>query len=246
MIEISVPLAFLAGIFTALGPCVFTVLPVTLAFVTGVSDSRRKAFSTAVSFILGLSITLTALGVLASILGQLLNFAFYFRYLAAAIAFLMGLKLLNVVKIDIGSDFFSRFRPKASPGKKGLIGAFSFGLIFGVAVNPCADPVLAGILALIAAKGDVFFGGTTLFIYSIGFGIPVILASVLSSEAKFKLAESILKAEWINRISGIILIVIAISIIHPISPYLYNAFPQLGRFYDSIPDYYKFFGIDLG
>lgn len=243
MVEISVPLAFLAGIFTALGPCVFTVLPVTLAFVTGVSDSRRKAFSTAVSFIFGLSITLTALGVFASILGQILNFTFYFRYLAAFIAFLMGLKLLNVVKIE--SDVFSRFRPKAAPRKKGLIGAFSFGLVFGVAVNPCADPVLAGILALIAAEGNVVFGGVTLFIYSIGFGIPVIFASVLSSEAKFKLSESILKAEWINKVSGIILILIAFTIIHPISPYLYNAFPQLGRIYDSIPDYYKFFGIDL-
>jgi cytochrome c biogenesis protein CcdA len=142
--------------------------------VGGYSEGdKKKALLYSLTFALGLSITFTILGAIASLLGRLFgDVGKLWYYLAAGVALVMGLYLLGVIKIPF---------PKTVEMKtkhKGILGAFLLGLLFGMVSSPCATPVLAVILALVATKAKIVYGISLLFVYALGHCALIILAGV--------------------------------------------------------------------
>jgi cytochrome c biogenesis protein CcdA len=187
-------LVFLGGLISASSPCVLAIIPLVIGFVGGYSEgSKRKAVTYAVVFALGLSITFTILGAIASLMGRLFgDVGKFWYYLAAGVAIIMGLYLIGVLRFKLP-------QPVALKTKhKGVLGAFLLGLLFGAVSSPCATPVLAVILAFVAAKGRIIYGISLLFVYAIGHCALIVLAGVFTG-----FVESYAKSKGVSNFSAL-------------------------------------------
>ncbi len=165
---------FIGGLISAASPCVLAAIPLIIGYVGGYSEgSKKKAALYSLVFIFGLSITFTLLGAAASAMGAFLSFAGRWLYLGLAlIAVVMGLQLMGIV--DIPLPFQKTHQVKS----RGLWGAFLLGLLTGTVSSPCATPVLAVILAYVTTKGDIFYGGSLLFVYAVGHCALIFIAGL--------------------------------------------------------------------
>jgi cytochrome c-type biogenesis protein len=216
-------LIFFAGLFTALGPCVITILPISLAYTFGVSNSKKEGFIVSLFFVLGLSLIFSLLGVISAVFGSTFDL-YKLKFIAGILAILFGFSMLFNYKLSFLTDSLNKIRNylnkkvRMAKDKKfqfsslKYLNAFLFGFFYGVTVNTCADPVLITILSYTATKSDVLFGFIALFIYSIGFGIPIIVFSTLGAEGK-SIINKITKPKIINVISGVVLIILGIYVI---------------------------------
>ncbi|MBA2858077.1 cytochrome c-type biogenesis protein [Methanococcus maripaludis] len=210
-------LIFLAGISTALGPCIVTVLPFVLAYTFGISNSRFEGFLVSFSFMVGFSIVFSTLGVLSSAFGIFLNFTLL-KYIAGIFAIIFGILVLFNKNFTFRKEgVFQKFSKKLSkmndislPVK--ILNSIVLGIVYGFGANICADPILAGILTYVASKADVYYGFFALLTYSLGYGIPIIFLSTLGAESK-QIVEKIVKKKFITYISGIILIILGLFLI---------------------------------
>ena len=200
-------LVFIGGIVTSIGPCNVAMVPLIIGYVGGSHDlSRRRSFSISFLFTLGLAITFMLLGVIASVVGGLIggtNRLWY--YLVALVCLVIGLQMLGILKLVLPS-WFGSLREKVQ--LKGLPGAFLLGLVSGLVASQCATPVLAAILTYVMAqKASLIYGAVLLFIYSLGRGVPIILAGTFAGVLKsFRLMGR--WTEWMEKISGVIIIAV--------------------------------------
>lgn len=191
---------FLAGVLSSASPCVLGTIPLVVGFVGGYSDGNRlKAFRYSLSFILGLSLTFTAFGAAAGLLGTMFGTLGGPWYVAAGtVAVLMGLRMMGVY------EFHLPIRRDFKPKQGGLVGAFLLGLFFGVVSSPCATPVLVVLLTLVAGKGEVFYGIALLFCYAIGHCLLMLFAGTFTGFVEgFVKARGIVNfSRWAKRLSG--------------------------------------------
>ncbi len=173
-------LVFLGGIITSIGPCNLASIPLVMAYVGGgVGGSRGRAVALSLSFAVGMALTFTMLGVVASLVGGLLGGWRGWSYLLAGVCVLIGLHLLGALTLPIPawfSDLPTRIHLRGIPG------ALALGLAFGLAASPCATPVLAAILTTVMARQDgLAYGALLLFVYALGRGVPVVVAGTFAS-----------------------------------------------------------------
>lgn len=191
---------FLAGVLSSASPCVLATIPLVVGFVGGYSDGNRmKAFRYSLAFILGLSLTFTAFGAAAGLLGTMFGTLGGPWYLAAgAVALLMGGQMMGLYQIAL--PIRRDYRPK----RGGIIGAFLLGLFFGVVSSPCATPVLVVILTLVAGKGEVLYGIALLFCYAVGHCLLMLAAGTFTGfvEAFVKAQGVVNFSTWAKRLSG--------------------------------------------
>jgi len=207
------PLAvFLGGALTASNPCVLAMIPLMMAFVGAYRETNgpKKAFTFSLLFVLGLTITFTILGFIASLMGKLLgDVGSFWPYLIAAICFIMGLHMLGVWNFNLPVP--QTWKPKQG----GALGAFLLGLLFGIISAPCATPILAVLLVYIASKGNLAYGGLLLFLYALGHCALILVAGTSMGLAK-KLIESKGLNQGIGYLrkgSGILIILIGLFFI---------------------------------
>lgn len=197
-LDVSIGAALFAGTISFLSPCVLPLVPPYLCFITGTSledlvdnkmrpkEERRQVMLAALLFVLGFSTVFVALGASASWLGSLLRaelgrqvelFGFSFNPItsvAGLVIIAMGLHFLGVFRMFwIAREV--RYQHKAHPG--GLFGAYLIGLAFAFGWTPCIGPVLGTILTIAASEQDVLKGAGLLAVYSLGLGIPFLLAA---------------------------------------------------------------------
>ncbi len=189
---LSYIVVFAAGLVSAFSPCVLAAVPLIIGYVGGYSGGNRKrAALYSFVFVLGLSITFTALGIAASYLGRFLALMGNALPVAiAAIAVLMGLQLLGILNIPLP---FQRSREVKA---KGIAGALLLGLLTGAVSSPCATPVLVVILAYVSAKGSMLYGGTLLFAYAVGHCALIFIAGL-----SIGLTESIINLRGMKGLS---------------------------------------------
>lgn len=177
---------FLGGVMTASNPCVLAMVPLMISMVAGKKGpvSLKRSFLFSVQFILGLAITFTILGLVSALMGRMFgDVGAFWKYAVAGVCLVMGLYLLGILKINFPV-------PRAlSTEKAESLGAFLLGLLFGAVSTPCAVPILAVLLAFIASKGNVFYGGFLLFFYALGHSFLILVAGTSMGAAK-KLIES--------------------------------------------------------
>jgi cytochrome c-type biogenesis protein len=111
----------------------------------------------------------------------------------------MGLNLLGVFTIKLPGFCGVAFKGR------GVVGSYLVGLLFGLVASPCATPVLVVIVAYVASKGQVLYGGSLLFTYGLGHGLPLLLAGTFTSFLK-SLPAFRKFSRYINLASGVILI----------------------------------------
>ncbi len=184
---------FIGGIISSSSPCVLATIPLVIGYVGGYSEgNRRKALLYSLTFVLGLSITFTILGAIASFIGGLFGVTsrtWYF--VVGGIAIAIGLQLIGLYEWNIPVP--GNLQPK----QKGILGAFVLGLIFGIVSSPCATPVLVLILTFVASKGEVLYGTTLLFVYAIGHCALIFLAGTAAG-----FAESFIKSRGISSVAS--------------------------------------------
>ncbi len=184
--HVSIAAAFAAGMLSFLSPCVLPLVPPYLVYLTGTSLERladaepeprvrRETIAAALLFVLGFSTVFVALGASASAIGAVLRaYSGELAIVAGFIIIVMGLHFLGLTPISL------LMREKRLDVAKpvGLSGAYLMGLAFAFGWTPCIGPILAAILAVAAAEETVAKGAGMLAVYSLGLGIPFIVAAL--------------------------------------------------------------------
>ncbi len=185
---------FLAGVVSSASPCVLATIPLVVGFVGGYADGDRwKAFRYSLSFIIGLSLTFTAFGAAAGLLGTMFGTVGGWWHVAAGIvALVMGGQLVGLyeLRLPVRRDF--------KPKQGGVVGSFLLGLFFGVVSSPCATPVLVVLLTFVATKGKVLYGVALLFCYAIGHCLLMLAAGTFTG-----FVESFVKAKGLVNFSNL-------------------------------------------
>ena len=194
--------AYLGGVLASFTPCVYPVIPITVAYIGARSSaSRSKGFLLSIIYVLGMAAVYTALGGFAALTGKLfgqIQTNPWVFLIIANICILMGLSMLGVFMFSIPMP---QFLTELSPGEKsgGFVGSFLVGAVSGIIIGPCTTPVLAVLLSLIAAKQSAVFGMSLMFMFAIGMGTLLVIVGTFSG-----LLSSVPKSGlWMTRINKI-------------------------------------------
>ncbi len=184
--DIGLGIALLAGFLSFASPCVLPIVPGYLTFITGMSfeeltDQRGRshlmvaALVRSLPFVLGFSLVFIALGASASAVGAALRANLgLMKTIAGLGIILLGLHLAGIVRIPV---LLQEKRLNGEPAAPGVGRAFVAGILFAFGWTPCVGPILAGILGMAAAAETLDRGVLLLASYSLGLGIPFILAA---------------------------------------------------------------------
>jgi cytochrome c-type biogenesis protein len=205
-------IALAGGAASFLSPCVLPLLPAYLSFVSGSSleeakgGDRRVALRT-LTFFLGFAIVFMILGAGFSFAGGLVSHKRALEIVAGAVLVAFGLLLFAMSAGLPGLGFFeTERRPLLARVPRGPGGAFLLGVAFSLGWTPCVGPILASILTLAASGGNVAGGAALLFVYSLGLGIPFLVAGLFVGRALRAFARLRRRARLVQVICGVILV----------------------------------------
>jgi cytochrome c-type biogenesis protein len=220
--NVSLLVAFTAGLISFLSPCVLPLIPSYMAFITGISleelskhENLKKVRMTVVwnslLFIGGFSTIFIAMGASATFIGAFLQENIrWFEIIGGIVVIILGLHFVGVFKLKF-LERERKFHMKNKP--LGFLGTFVVGMAFGAGWTPCVGPILGSILTLAATTQDVAKGIVLLVCYSLGLGIPFFLAGILINKF-FEYFKAIRKYfKIITAVGGILLISVGVLLI---------------------------------
>lgn len=191
---------YLAGVLVSFTPCVYPVVPVTIAFIGARSSgSRGRGFLLSVIYVLGMAVTYTVLGGIAALSGKLfgqLQTNPWTYFIMANICILMGLSMLEVYLLPIRiPQFIARIQPRSQ--SQGLVSSFLVGAASGLVMGPCTAPVLAVLLGYVATRQNLFYAMSLLFVFAFGMGTLLMILGTFAG-LLVNLPKS---GPWMTRIS---------------------------------------------
>ena len=175
-------LVFLAGMGASLTPCVYPMIPITMAIIGAKGGGKLKGFTLSLVLVLGMAVTYTVLGVVAAKSGATFGaFAQKPAFLipVSVLFALFALSLFGAFELNLPQGLQNRLQG-GSP-RKGYLGAFLMGLVLGPLAAPCVGPIIGAVLVGIAQRGDVVQGGLQLFTFSIGMGVLFMVVGTFSA-----------------------------------------------------------------
>jgi cytochrome c-type biogenesis protein len=218
--NITVGIAFIAGILSFLSPCVLPLVPGYVSLMSGVSidrlkdgasgsGARKAVILNSLAFNAGLSIIFLALGTTAGLIGASITSNPWVRIIGGIIIIVFGLQLIGLLKIPLlyrDTRFFSDEKPR------GMFGSFALGIAFAAGWTPCIGPILGGIIGLAATSGGWRSGLLLSAFYSAGLAVPFLLTGLginqfLGFYGKFR--KHLHKVEVV---SGVILIAVGLLV----------------------------------
>ena len=239
--DVSIFAALLAGLVSFLSPCVLPLVPPYLVYLAGTSLERfadkepeprvkRETVIAACLFVLGFSTVFVTLGASASVVGSLIRaYSGPLSIIAGIAIVIMGLHFLGVTQIA----FLYRQKRMEVAKPVGLWGAYAMGLAFAFGWTPCIGPILAAILAVAAAEQTVTKGAGLLAVYSLGLGIPFIVAAFAIEPFAAFLARFRKHMRRVEQAMGALLVLTGIAFltgsINFMSVWLLETFPVLGK-----------------
>jgi cytochrome c-type biogenesis protein len=182
--NITLGLAFLAGVASFLSPCVFALVPAYVGYLGGraaggeaTEGSRWVTFSHGLAFVLGFSVVFITLGVAASSVGRLLyDLREVLAKVGGVVVIIFGLHMIGVFRIPF-LEYDTRVQ-RLPDRKWGYLSSALMGVFFSAGWSPCVGPVLGAILTLALNGGSVSLGAVMLTAYSAGLAIPFLLAAL--------------------------------------------------------------------
>ena len=213
-IYILLAVSFLGGLISSISPCSLSMLPLIIGYVGGYSEEKPlKTFVQMIFFVLGASIVFSIIGIFCALTGKIFIGNPYFALVVASIILIMGLNIIGL--LDIQMPAIIKEIPKNNFNNEFLY-PILLGAVFALIGTPCSTPILASIMAFASIGAKISHAVLMLFLFSMGQGIIFILAGVITSKLKnsdgkfYELSEKILK------ISGILLIGVAIFIYYKV------------------------------
>lgn len=213
MNTVSLLFVFLEGLLTFMSPCILPLLPVYFAYLAGSpsssrpqeqEDGKKKLLINSIGFVIGFSLVFTIMGATATTLGQLLlEYEMYLRKASGIIMIIFGFLLMGVLRLKY---LETQLQFNFVPENLKFTGSILFGSIFAFSWSPCAGPLLGSALLLAGSSKTVFSGILLLLVYSLGLAIPFILSALLIERANRLLGWIKKKQQYINIVSGLILI----------------------------------------
>lgn len=202
-------IAFLEGIITFISPCLLPMLPVYISYFAGGENNRKRTFCNALAFIAGFTVVFLALGAFAGTVGAALQrYKTAVNLVTGGIVVIFGLNFSGILKIG----FLNKTKKPDVQIKPGNIAStFLFGMIFSIGWTPCVGAFLGSALMLASERGTMAEGLLMLLLYSMGLGIPFLASALLLDRLKETFQFIKRNYLWINRICGIFLIVVGIS-----------------------------------
>lgn len=200
-------MVYLAGVITSFTPCIYPVIPLTIAYFGAQTDkSRKDLFLLIITYITGMSIVYAAMGMIAAYTGSL--FGKIAVHPATLVVFANICLFFGLAMLDVFDLSFLTFSAGAGKKKKGYIGALITGASAGLVVGPCTTPVLGVLLAYVGSKQNVALGASLLFVFSFGMGTLLMIIATFTELTK-KLPKA---GAWTNRVkkaTGYAMIIIA-------------------------------------
>jgi thiol:disulfide interchange protein DsbD len=212
--------ALTAGFLTALTPCVYPMIPITISIFGGRGGtSRGRAFLLATAYVAGIAVMFGTLGTTFALLGKAFGTFLANPWVVVPLAiffFAMAVSMFGAFDLALPASLQERL---SRVGGRGFAGAFLMGLVGGLIAAPCTGPPLAGILAYVATTRDAGQGFLLLATYAAGIGVPFWAIAGFSMQ----LPKS---GPWMNAVKsvfGIALVVAGLYYLRPIIPALAHA-----------------------
>jgi cytochrome c-type biogenesis protein len=239
--DVSLLAALIAGVVSFLSPCVLPLVPPYLVYLAGSSLERladrdpktrsmRDTLIAAALFVCGFSTVFVALGASASVVGGLVRlYSAELAIVAGIVIIIMGLHFLGVTPIAL----LHRQKRMEMAQPVGRWGAYVMGLAFAFGWTPCIGPILAAILAVAASEQTVAKGAGLLAVYSLGLGIPFLLAALAIEPFAAFLTRFRRHLVHMERVMGVLLVLTGIAFlagfVSQASFWLLETFPVLGK-----------------
>ena len=219
--NITIWVAFLAGLLSFLSPCVLPLVPGYVSLISGVSidhlksgddsrkNARRAVILNSIAFNIGLSMIFLSLGVLAGLLGKTITANPWFRIIGGIVIIGFGFQLMGLLKIGAlykDTRFFSQQKPR------GMLGSMTLGMAFAAGWTPCIGPILGGIIGLAATSGNWKTGLYLSCFYAAGLAVPFLLTGLAINQFMGFYAKFRKHLHKVEVVSGVMLISIGLLI----------------------------------
>ena len=219
--QISVGLAFLAGLASFLSPCVFSLVPAYVGYLGGLStgavgsengkSNRWLTFSHGLAFVLGFSVVFVLFGVIAAFAGALLfDLRFWLAKIGGIVVVVFGLHMIGIFHLPFLA-YDTRVQQAPDP-KWGYLSSALMGVFFSAGWSPCVGPVLGAILTLAINGGSISLGALLLSAYSIGLAIPFLIAALGIGWVTTILRKYGKTMRYVEIAMGVILVIIGVML----------------------------------
>ena len=215
--NITIAIAFAAGLLSFLSPCVLPLVPGYLSLISGVSvehlkggggsraRARRAVVLNSLAFNAGLSIIFIALGAAAGWVGSAIISNPWVRIIGGLVIIAFGLQLIGLLKIGA---LYRDTRKFSDEKPRGPLGALTLGMAFAAGWTPCIGPILGGIIGLAATSGEWQSGLVLSAFYAAGLAVPFLVTGVLLNQFLGFYSRFRRHLHKVEVISGVLLIVI--------------------------------------
>ncbi len=228
--DITIGLAFLAGMASFLSPCVFSLVPAYIGYLGGRAaasgenngSSRLATFFHGLAFVAGFSMVFIAFGVMVSLLGGILyDLRIYLAKIGGVVVILFGLHMTGILRIPY-LDYELRPQTKMDQNRS-FVSSFLLGVFFSAGWSPCVGPVLGAVLTIALNEGSISRGFFLLSSYSLGMAIPFLLAALGIGWVTHILRNHKKVIHAIEIAMGVVLIIVGVLL-------FMGVFEQLARF----------------
>ncbi len=213
----AIPFVFVGGVLTSLTPCIYPMIPITAAIVGGTSAStsgrtgasRSRPVALTLTYVLGLALVYSALGLFAGMTGTLFGTVSTNPWLYLAMANLLliaALAMLDVFHVRFPTAILERASNVGSAGR--LSGAFAMGAMSGLVAAPCSAPVMAAVLTWVASTKSAVLGFVYLLVFSLGM-CTLLVAVGVSSGTIARLPRAGVWMVWVKRFFALVMIIAA-------------------------------------
>lgn len=231
--QVTLGLAFLAGLASFLSPCVFSLVPAYIGYLGGravggeaTANNRFVTFTHGLAFVLGFSAVFIILGVASSAFGRLLfDLRFVLSKVGGIVVIIFGLHMIGVFRIPF-LEYDTRVQQM--PDRKwGYLSSALMGVFFSAGWAPCVGPVLGAILTLAMNGGSISTGVSLLSAYSAGLAIPFLLAALGVGWVSLTLRKYGKAMHYIEIAMGVILVILGVMLFAGV----FERIAQAGQFF---------------
>lgn len=202
-------ITFLEGIITFVSPCLLPMLPVYISYFANGENDRKRTFANALAFVAGFTVVFLVLGAFAGTVGAALQkYETAVNLITGGIVVIFGLNFSGFLRIG----FLNRTKkPDIQVKTENVFSTFLFGMVFSIGWTPCVGAFLGSALMMASERGTMAEGMLMLLVYSMGLGLPFLISALLLDRLKETFQFIKKNYVWINRIAGIFLIIVGIS-----------------------------------
>ena len=218
-ITLNIFLFFLAGLLLAFTPCVFPMIPILTGLIVGQGEniSTKKSFFLSLTYVLSMSLTYAAAGILIVLSGTNIQADLQNPYVLTSFAVLfliLALSMFNVIRIQMPASIQGLLISKSNNNSSGTyIGVGIMGSLSALIVGPCVTAPLIGALIYISMTNDYLIGGSALFALGMGMGAPLLVLGTSASELTKKIGPYL---EIVNKVFGVLFLIVSIWLIERI------------------------------